>query len=102
MTPRQWLLSALFLAFFGLKGAEAWFVLDNWPLSDGSMFQARRPPDELPRRASIYGAMRTDWHALSPGDFGLSEDELVRRLRDGEDLEETCGELARVLNRRRI
>ena len=102
MTPVQWWLSIFFLAFFALKAAEGALQLESWPLSDVSMFYARRPPEQLPRIVRMYGVIGAEWRELSPSDFGLSEDEFVMRLRRSPDLRASCGELARIHDERRV
>ena len=52
MKPTELLLSAFFLAFIALKGAEGVFQLEDWPLTHVPMFSRRVPPSAVPMRVT--------------------------------------------------
>jgi hypothetical protein len=102
MRPREWALSALFVAVIGLQFAEAVWRLDAWPLSTVSMFSRRIAPTTPVRRITLVGTLaRGDTTELGPIHFGLTPDQFGRRLPpDVRFLAIQCGELGRSYNER--
>lgn len=102
MRPREWALSAFFLAVIGLQVAEAVWRLDAWPLSTVSMFSRRIAPTTPVRRVTLVGTFaRGDTTELAPILFGLTPDQLGRRLPwDVRTLPGECGALGRLYNER--
>ena len=101
MTPREWLLSAFFVAVIGLKAAEGVFRLESWPLSDVRMFSRRVPAEVTLYEVSLSATRGGPWFPLRGGDFGLNDEELRRRLPPSlVALPNVCGGLAREYNQR--
>ena len=102
MRPREWALSAFFLAVIGLQVAEAVWRLDAWPLSTVSMFSRRIAPTTPVRHVRLVGTLaRGDTTELGPLHFGLTPDQLGRRLPpDAGPLGIACGALGRSYNER--
>ena len=100
MTAKQWLLSACFLGFLGLKLAEALVPIDSWPWSNVAMFSHRIPPEVSPTRLHIYGRRGTRWAELTSRELSLTEDELSRRLRGSSNFLVTCGQIVAANNPR--
>jgi hypothetical protein len=101
MRPRQWLLSAGFLAFAALKVAEVALGIERWPLTSAPMFARRVPPEVSPSRVVLRGQRDGRWVDLAAADFGLTPDELGRQLRGSEaSLPGRCGLLGHVYNYR--
>jgi len=99
VTPRQWLLSALFAALIVLKVAEAALRLESWPLTDVRMFSARVPPRVTPYDVTLHATRGGPWFELTAFDFGIGPEELRRRLpADIAVLPAVCGDLGRLYN----
>jgi len=102
MTLRQWILSAFFVAFIALKVAEGFLHWESWPLTHTPMFSGYIPRNVVPHRIRLEGNRGGPWFELEPSYFGLTRDELVRRLYfDLKNLAANCGELGRLSNARR-
>jgi hypothetical protein len=99
MSPRQWLVSLLIVALCGLKLAEAAFRIDSWPLSNIPMFSQYVPVGVTPRRIVLRARTTGDRFEVTPGDFGLTVDELNRRF-DGPLTRAitACGDLGNIYN----
>jgi hypothetical protein len=99
MSTREWILSALFLAFLAVKVLEGALALDEWPLTNVSMFRDRHPPDDVPTRVRLWVDHGQGWLELRERDFLLSEDEFNLKLRGARDVESACKELIRIYAR---
>lgn len=103
LTPREWLLSAFFVAVIGLKAAEGVFRLESWPLSDVRMFSHRVPSHVVLHEVTLSATRGGAWFGMAGAAFGLNDDELRRRLpHDLAALPAICGNLGREYNQRRI
>jgi hypothetical protein len=102
MSPRERALSALFVAVLVLPVAEAGLRLEAWPLTAVPMFSQRIPPDVPVRHVTLVGTMANGaTRELGPRHFGLTPDELARRLPpDVRWLGRECGGLGRAYNAR--
>jgi hypothetical protein len=101
MRTGEWLVSALIVAFIGLKVAEGALRIESWPLSHVPMFAVRMGPDRAPVRISVVGRRGGAEVPLDAGDFGLTYDELRRRLRLGDDtIIDRCRRLGGAYNER--
>jgi len=101
MTRREWLLSALFVAFVGLKVVEGVLAIESWPLSHVPMFAQYQGLDRLPVTDSIHARRGDAWLVLRPWQLGLNQAELNRQLLGDPDPGVPCGTLLRELNARR-
>lgn len=101
MSLREWALSALIVAFVGLKLAEGLLALESWPLSHVPMFAERQPPDRRPARRSIQALRGGTWFELRPIQLALNPAEVNRRLVRDPDPGVGCGELLRAFNARK-
>ena len=100
MRPREWALSALFVAMLALPVAEAVMRIERWPLTTVAMFSHRIPPSVPVRYVTLVGrtADGVEREMTAP-DFGLTLNELDRRLPpDIRWLGKSCGELGRAYN----
>ena len=100
MRPREWALSALFVAMLALPVAEAVMRIERWPLTTVAMFAQRIPPSVPVRYVTLVGrtADGVEREMTAP-DFGLTPNELGRRLPpDIRWLGKSCGELGRAYN----
>ena len=100
MRRREQLVSAFILALVALRVGEGVLQLESWPLTYMPMFSARVSPDVLPLRIELEGESNGAWRPLPAVDFGLSEDELLSRLRGADGIAVRCAELGRIYNRR--
>lgn len=101
MSLREWLLSALFVAFVALKVAEGWLAIESWPLSHVPMFAHYQPLDRLPMNFTIHAQRGGAWFVLQPWQLGLNQAELNRQLLRDIDPGRPCGVLLRAFNARR-
>ena len=102
MRPREWALSALFVAVLALPVAEAVLRLEGWPLTTVAMFAQRIPPDVPVRHVTLVGTMANGaTREIGPSHFGLTADELERRLPpDVRHLGRECSAVGRAYNAR--
>lgn len=101
MTRREWLLSALFVAFVALKVVEGVLAVESWPLSHVPMFAHYQPLDRSPVTFTIHARRRDAWLVLQPWQLGLNHAELNRQLLRDDDPGLPCGTLLSAFNARR-
>jgi hypothetical protein len=83
MRPGEWLVSVLVLGFLAVKVTEATLGIDSWPLTTVPMFAGRAGPEVVPMRMTLVGRRGETSVVLTARDFGLTDDELKRRVRSG-------------------
>ena len=100
MRPRDWALSAFFAVVLALPIAEAVLRIEQWPLTTVSMFSQRVGPSRPVRYVTLVGRMADGIEReMTGGDFGLTPNELGRRLPpDIRWLGNSCSELRRAYN----
>lgn len=101
MTLREWLLSALFVAFAAVKVAEGGLAIESWPLSHVPMFAHYQPLEQRPVNFAIHARRGATWFVMQPWQLGLNRDELNRQLLRDPDPGRPCGVLLRAFNARR-
>jgi hypothetical protein len=101
MKPREWVLSAFFVAFLAVKLLEGWLAVESWPFSHLPMFAERMPAGARPFVLTLHGLQHGRWIQITPWMLGLNEAELNARLKGTQDIAAACGELMRSFNDRR-
>lgn len=100
MDARERRLSLLFVVFLSVKLVEGTFAVDEWPLTNVSMFRDRHPASEVPIRVRLWATTGEGWFELRERDYLLSEDEFKRKLRDSLDVGRACAELIEIYQRK--